>query len=974
MSCERWEQTIADYLEGQIDEAAQEALLAHVEQCDHCRHEMQAYLRQEQELESYFARERERVERLSNPLADVAGPGGAARAGHASSMRPWAWAAAAVVLIVSGGLVYRTWRLSVPTGDATLATIQTADGDVLLLEDGQYRLAEAGDPVRQGIKFKVGAAGYAALTLAADGNTIEVNGGTQLTLADFPDRLEVQMDRGQVWAHLPHKPLKPFAVQTAQLTATAHGTVYGVEQELDRTIVLVADGTVEVVDGGSETLLAAGDSYNSLTDAAEPLATESVAWSRLRDSLLWLVDQTVAAADELPSGFAEPTPTPDPTPANVPAVSAAAPIEDLTSMLPPETVFFLDLRDWPSLIGGLRQSSYSIFLNQPNMGDWWQSVGGHEFVRQLIDELKLMDMLGIAGLIDGQVVAGVGVVPNADGTARHPSFLLLADCHENASALQAKIDELYPPEKQLASSRHSMTLQVRIAHGYLVATYDQDLLGETIDALASGQPTAFDSAGFRRKVLDIAGDAPGAIALDVAGIYDPIRPELSAESEAAFNFAGISSLDYALFAPRFRGQGIAQAARLGFKQHRAGVLGWLAKPGPMRGLDFFSPEVPVCGSIVVKNPRVAYYDLMDNFKDQPAMSPPAMMLHFLGEHQALLDSIGNEIAIGIENPILPVPNVKVAVEIRDPATFQTEFNGLVDRMLTMISLAGNVLVVVETNDYKGRTIYSIVVEGAPIELSWTYVDDFLVLGPGPRFVQHSIDVHDSGRSITRDSRLLDLLPSGTGSTFSVLVYQNVAAVLPDLFKTRLLNQLSPQEKAYFPDISFLSRYNAPGIAYAYAADDSIDFYLNTPDGIDLNMTMAIPVVANWLNEHTGLSAQLEKFGETESRLDSVAAAAMLFYQNKGQWPSSLSELLGDPYLQAVPEDPFGAVPGDALRMIAGPGDGQISFYSLGPDGVDNQATIAYDPVHGIEGEGDILIRLPLEENPGAEPAASTAAP
>jgi len=76
--------------------------------------------------------------------------------------------------------------------------------------------------VRQKERIRVPHDGYLSLTLA-DGNVVEARGGTQIALLDFPNRLEIAMDRGQIWAHLKNRPAKPFIVRTAHLSATAHG-------------------------------------------------------------------------------------------------------------------------------------------------------------------------------------------------------------------------------------------------------------------------------------------------------------------------------------------------------------------------------------------------------------------------------------------------------------------------------------------------------------------------------------------------------------------------------------------------------------------------------------------------------------------------------------------------------------------------------------------------------------------------------
>jgi hypothetical protein len=48
-------------------------------------------------------------------------------------------------------------------------------------------------------------------------------------------------------------------------------------------------------------------------------------------------------------------------------------------------------------------------------------------------------------------------------------------------------------------------------------------------------------------------------------------------------------------------------------------------------------------------------------------------------------------------------------------------------------------------------------------------------------------------------------------------------------------------------------------------------------------------------------------------------------------------------------------------------DRSVDIYSIGPDGVDNSALLAYDPTNGICSSGDIIVRVPSEGTWGEEP-------
>jgi hypothetical protein len=271
----------------------------------------------------------------------------------------------------------------------------------------------------------------------------------------------------------------------------------------------------------------------------------------------------------------------------------------------------------------------------------------------------------------------------------------------------------------------------------------------------------------------------------------------------------------------------------------------------------------------------------------------------------------------------------------------------------------------QEQDYQGFKIHSLVLGGLPFLIpSWAFVEDYVVLGPGPQFVQKSIDVHLSGLSIGNDPHLTALFPSQAGTNFSLLIYQDVVKAIPGLLKNTVLPLAGGAGKGFFPDISFMERYRAPGIAYANANRRSIDLYLNTPGGIDLNMGLLAPLVANWLAPHLSTVQMADKYAEAVVGLNQMAAAAEQYKKDNGKYPNTAGELTqGGKYLKEIPQDPF-SLSGEALKMTpqeenaeAGAGAGLI-LYSIGPDGVDQHGQIELKPDQKLDDPGDIVVRAP----------------
>lgn len=964
MERDKFEQCMIDYFEGGLSPEDEREFLDQIEASEESRQEFQAFQRQEGELRGFFKVHAERAARAEAPRVM---PAAAHSVVHPSrrTRQTIVLAAAAALLVIVGAGARLVYRRVIPAGHAVLAEVKEAEGGVLTLSRGSYERVSEGAPLRQAEKIKVSSGGYLAARFK-DGNLLEARGGSQVTLADFPNRFEAQMNRGQVWVHLKNKPTKRFIVTTAHLTATATGTVFGVEEGLDRSMVSVAEGTVVVNSGGTQTEVSAGETFVS-RDAAE--ASPSIAWSHYPENLTALAAKDVASvpAGETTPLIVETASIPREARSALTSAGETPGVDDLLELLPADTRYFVDFRDWRAVVDAFERSDYSRMVKDPSVRAWWQGVHGEEALDEAIAELHLLEVFDLAKLVDGQLV--IGVTPQGQ-------FLLVADCNAHEAQMREALDRIINAAAADANPQSSevrffgssgrrlseedwmeIRRRVFVRNGRLVISSAPELSQGTVGRLEGGPGSGFKDSDFYRKVTRDAMNGRFVAAVDLASLVQGDDGNKLSDREVAWNqFAGIKGLDYLILSPDFEGRGMNQAARLGFKGEREGISDWLAEPRPMRSTDFFSPEVHFFAVAATRTPKQMYYDYLVLL----GRSGPEQQLvdahAFFDKHQQLFEAFGGEAAIALESPILPVPNVKLVFELKNPAGFES----LLDQYLT--DLAGELhanhrSVEREQAGYQGRTIRTLIVEGMPVEPSYAIIEDYLVLGPGAEFVRHSIDVYESGRSISHDARLTNLLPATARTNFSAIMYQDVARSLPDMMKYMTHEQ--GVSGSGLPDLRFLDGYSAPGVIYAYAEPSHLDFYLNANGGVDMNLGMAAPLVAKWLVPRTQIGQLLQSCDEAREGLEAVKLAAQAFAEAKGRLPATMAELAQDgQYLKTVPHDPFASAPGSELRLVPNAESGDIVIYSVGPDGVDDQGRIPYDPDSGVDGKGDIVLNLP----------------
>ncbi len=960
MECHELETILADYLEGDLTPAQTDDLLDHVEGCEACRAEFQAFQELDGQLTRYFKVQRERADGLvlgKDELVDL--PTETVESG---SLKHILLAAAAIAFMIIGYATWHLYRNYVPQDVGVLAHVKEAGGRVQIQRGGQFVLVAEMEEIRQSEIVKVSGDGYLAMELA-DGNILEARAGTQFELLDFPKRLVVKMDQGQVWAHLIQKPEKPFAIETSHLTATATGTVYGVEEGIDRSVVIAAQGEVFIECGARELMLYAVDSFCSRIDVAAVADLASTAWSQYQENLAELVAE---ASEEPPLQTQQAAVATTSTLSINASVSLIPPIDDLIDVLPPQTRYFLDIRDWPGILQEFSGSDYSALIQEESIQKWWNYIKGEGLLDEFTAETHIKELFAAVKLLDGQLSVAAGV--------EDFHFVLVADCESHAAEVQLLLDQIvFSEEMRLNANpadpmggivRSKLPDHAKVADGRLIVSSSAALTQAVEQHLLSSQKWGFAESEFYKKVMAQVSNPRFIMAADIYNTFADVIAGAQEQGQedliSGLHYAGIPGCDYLIISPSFTGAGMNQTARVGFRGDRYGMMDWLGEPAPMRGLKFFSQDVLLCGSVIAKSPRQMMNDYLEHVEETHGEDSRVSAEYEFSRYEGLFDVFGGEIAVAVDSPILPVPNIKIAIEVADQPAFFLYLESLVGEFIDESNERDD-LAFLDKEVHEDFMIYSMHVDGAPLKPAWAFIDDYLIIGPGPQFVRHSIDIYESGHSIVSDSKLSSLLPSYSGTRFSALIFQDVARAIPQMISSTLAPELASEEFEFIPDIDFLETYEAAGIAYANASDSKIDLHFNTPGGLDFNLGGAATLVDDWLGPQIHYQDTMNKREEALLSLDNLKFAAEMYARDKGSLPDSLMDLLNPEgvYIDANPPDPIGQHRDETLQLIKGTAPGTIILYSIGPDQFDDRGTIEYDPMDDIGGSGDITVTVPM---------------
>ena len=139
----------------------------------------------------------------------------------------------------------------------------------------------------------------------------------------------------------------------------------------------------------------------------------------------------------------------------------------------------------------------------------------------------------------------------------------------------------------------------------------------------------------------------------------------------------------------------------------------------------------------------------------------------------------------------------------------------------------------EQQSANGLTFYTLPPLDATksVELTYTFADGYMILGPSRALVMNAITIHQNGNSLARSADFRALLPQDEHPDVSAVLYQNLAPVIAPI-----ASQLSPSQ---LQSLQQLAAETKPSVVCAYGEDNAIRVATSSRlFGFDLN-TLAL---------------------------------------------------------------------------------------------------------------------------------------
>ena len=737
------------------------------------------------------------------------------------------WGIAAAIVIGFGLLAVPFMQRYWPFGEFE-ATVQAAEGQVFQIADTKTAAVATGAKLQRGEKVRTAKDAHAVVRLG-DGSLIEMRERSELYLTKSGQGTTIHLDRGSIVVEAAKQRDGKLFVESGDSLVSVTGTVFSVNNGTKGSRVSVIEGEVNLSHAGSDRVLRPGEQATTNPAIAMIPVKDEVAWSKNAAKYASVLSGLAALKNELKQ-------------VQQPGVRNSTHLLDL---MPENTVVYAAL---PNLANSITESHRIIqerMTQNPALREWWEKEqsGRAQNMDQVVETIRQF------GANLGDEIA-VSVSMNAQGNPSDP--LVLAELTNAAGFRQVleqqiakyaggqkgpEIEFVENPLGAVESADKKERLYIWIQNNLFAASPKLAQLQQLATVIGGGGSSSFTATPFRNRIAQVYQEGAGIV---VAANLEQVMAQTKAERlkerdaakrEDALNKLGITSVKYFVLDQKDTNGKTHTQASISFNDAQRGIPSWLAAPGPMGSLEYISPDANVVAGFVVKNPVALVDDLLGVLE---TVSPELRKTLEKQQAERGLDvrndiaaPLGGEFAFAIDGPILPTPSWKLVFEVNDPEHLQQSLERAVGEVNKEAARFGKTGLVWEKGEAGGRPFYKLrSPEFGLVEVNYTYVNGYMIVGPSRALVERAILSHDSGSSLLRSAKFTAGLPADGNANFSAVFYHNLGGMIPAGLANSAQNLPSGPQAA----IKGLVADMAPTLAYAYAQGDSITFAANTEGG------------------------------------------------------------------------------------------------------------------------------------------------
>jgi ferric-dicitrate binding protein FerR (iron transport regulator) len=694
-----------------------------------------------------------------------------------------------------------------------LAQITLIEGQLYQLTNGQLEPLSAGTWIdgRQRIRSATGST--AVLTLD-DGSQIEVDGRSELSVTRRGSGNRIDVNRGRILVVASPQGSGTLDVFTDEFMVSVTGTIFEVAHGAKGSIVAVIEGEVNVHQQGDTTSLTPGEVMASRLESLALNIEDEINWSQDADLYIAMLQEVAALRQDLEAVLEIP-----------PRFSTR-----LLDLAPQDTAVYIAVPNAPEKAADIYDVVRTRAQQSEVLAQAWASFEEAGEGHYIDETMAWVREIGYA-LGDETVVALImRSADDGDGDVAVPVVL----SEVNAEAFSAAFDEQIARLREVLEAQGQDSdldialindpsdaadgqLSILLYEDLLIASIDASALQEMQDAIDSGGSAFVGTAlhGQLQASYELGTEILGAV--HIPKLMSPIEvPENGLED------AGLANAEFLIARYQQQDSVTTLTADLYFDGNRDGAMSFIANPGPMGSLEFFSANTTIVAALLLTEP-MSFLDDIDTIVLPDDFDATAELELFYN----VMSVLGGEFAIGLDGPALPTPSWKAVVEAYDATMLQQSINFSVERF-NEYSTANNAgaSISLSSGDVDGYTGYQLNLTVDPsqstaglnsVSIHYVFVDGYLVAAPNEALVGRAIDYYHSGSGLQSDSDFRDLLARDGYLDFSAIYFSRLGELLNDVLSSLPSNLTAEQQAA----VAALDTEVGPSMASILALPDKI---------------------------------------------------------------------------------------------------------------------------------------------------------
>ncbi|HEV2827734.1 MAG TPA: FecR domain-containing protein [Pyrinomonadaceae bacterium] len=820
--CADFQSLIPAYLTGSLSEARSLLLVDHTHECIPCRKAM-----------------KDARSRYANRMA----PAKKATTTRRYSIQPVVlrWGIAAALVIGVGLIALPFIQRWAPLGGDLEATVQAAEGQVFEIADTRSTPVTAGEKLDKGDRIRTAKDAHAFVRLG-DGSVIEMKDRSEFYLTRNSLGTTIHLNRGAIVVEAARQGKQHLFVDTGDGShVSVTGTVFSVNSGTKGSRVSVIEGEVHMDHAGSERVLRGGEQATTSASIAKIPVKDEVSWSRKAARYA----ETLSALNSLNKELGK---------VAQPGVRNSTHLLDL---MPEGTIVYAALPNLTSTIVESHRIMQERINQNAALREWWaKEASGHrrQNVDQVIGSIRefgeyLGDEIAVSVSMDekGEPVAPL-VLAELKNSAGFQQFIeqqiakfagTAKASGEQRPSIRFVQDPLTASATAAEPGKKEEELFVWIQGDLFAASPKLNQLQDVATIVQKGGTSSFTGTAFHARIAKVYQEGAGlVVAANLERLIAKAKPEITKgaggeQRESALKQLGILNLKYFVLDQTTLQGKTHTMATVSFSEAQRGIPSWLADPGPMGSIEYISPDANVAAGFVVRDPvklvddllgvlETVSPDLRKNLDKQAADRG-------LDIRRDIAAPLGGEFAFAIDGPILPTPSWKMVFEVNDSAHLQQTLERIVGEINKEAAKFGKAGLVWDRAELDGRGYYTLKSADFGVEVNYTFVNGYMVMGPSRAMVQRSVQMQQQGYTLLRSGRFTAGLPADGNANFSALFYHNLAPLVQP-FAERIASSAGSLPQEQQQAIKAMAADMPPTLAYAYAQGDSITFAANTEGG------------------------------------------------------------------------------------------------------------------------------------------------